>query len=57
MKAYREDTLTLRIDTSWQKCSNKAGKKEQLGWTTELGNIQGEEIVLKKLMTIKGKKK
>ena len=56
IKVYREDLLTLRIDTSWQNCSNKVDKKEQLGWTTELGNIQGEEIVLKRLVTIKGKK-
>ena len=53
---YREDILTLRIDTSWQKCSNKADKIEQLDRTTELENIQGEETVLKRLVTIKRKK-
>ena len=56
IKAYREDILTWRIDTPWQKCSNKAEKNKELGWAMELGNIQGGEIVLKRLVTIKGKK-
>lgn len=42
-----EDILTLRIEPYCLDCSNKVHKKEQLGWTRELRNVQGEEIVLK----------
>ena len=50
---YGEGILTSRTETSWQDCPDGVDEEEQLGRTTELGNMQGEEIVLK---SIKGKK-